>query len=199
MTSAGHLGSFLNITARSHPVAAWSESSRENWWSLIAISLGLAVLRAAVLARAAMGMYKVTVFYPDLGTATQIVEGPYVRAVGWLDAGHSFSCGQLDGRVRDRITMFSRAWSASVSALGWPVAAGPHLCDFCRSFRASGTFGVPDSEILYVCPEMIAHYVEAHSYLPPAGFVAAILRSPLPGSAEYDPAVSAFRRVLGPA
>ncbi|WP_455682030.1 DUF7919 family protein [Streptomyces violaceus] len=33
------------------------------------------------------------------------------------------------------------------------------------------------SGVAYAAPELIAHYVEAHGYLPPADFVAAVLSS----------------------
>jgi hypothetical protein len=92
-----------------------------------------------------------------MSTTTQIASGPFIRAVGWLDASHPFPTGPLDGALLDRIYAFADAWSASVRALGWPVAAGPHTCELCGAFRASGNFGVPAGEVLFVCPEMIGH------------------------------------------
>ena len=37
-----------------------------------------------------------------------------------------------------------------------------------------------------MAPELVVHYVERHRYCPPAGFVDAILRSPLPDTEEYQ-------------
>jgi hypothetical protein len=49
--------------------------------------------------------------------------------------------------------------------------------------------------LLFVAPEMVAHYVEAHHYRPPAQFITAVTESPLPGTDEYRAAVASFRRV----
>jgi len=108
-----------------------------------------------------------------------MLDGPHVRAVGWLDATHSFSTGPVEAAVLDRIRAFAQAWRLSVEALEWPCAAGDHTCELCGSFEASGNLGVPAGDILFVCPEMIAHYVGNHDYLPPKEFVDAILRAPL--------------------
>ena len=132
-------------------------------------------------------------YYPDLGTSAQIASGPHVRAVGWLDAEHAFTTGRLDDQVIERIRAFARAWGASIEALGWPAAAGGHQCELCEAVWAGGNFGVPQGDILFVCPEMIAHYVADHAYAPPAEFVAAITSSELPGSDAYAKAVAPFR------
>ncbi len=70
---------------------------------------------------------------------------------------------------------------------------GPHQCELCHSFMASGNIGVPTGDLLYVAPEMLAHYITAHRYAPPAEFVAALMASPLPGTPEYHDAVARFR------
>jgi hypothetical protein len=132
-------------------------------------------------------------YFPDLGTITQIASGPHVRAVGWLDEAHAFSTGSVDTSVVARIQAFADEWGASVEALGWPVAAGPHTCNLCGRYRASGNFGVPCGDVLFVCPEMIAHYVAEHEYRPPDQFITAITRSDLPGSKGYAVSVCTFR------
>jgi hypothetical protein len=131
--------------------------------------------------------------FADMGTSSMMAAGSHVRAVGWLDARHAFPTGRLDAAVVDRIGAFANSWRLSVVALEWPCAAGSHTCELCGSFESSGNLGVPAGEILFVCPEMIAHYVGAHDYVPPKEFVEAINRAPLPGSAEYTAAVSRFR------
>ena len=77
-----------------------------------------------------------------------------------------------------------------------PIEAGSgrisHLQP-CGTSRASGTFGVPHGDILFVCPEMLAHYVVDHAYLPPAESVAAIMRFETPGSDAYKTAFATFR------
>ena len=57
---------------------------------------------------------------------------------------------------------------------------------------ASGTFGVPAGDKIYYCPEMIAHYVADHAYLPPPEFVQAIMACPLPGTPEYADVAEPF-------
>jgi hypothetical protein len=69
---------------------------------------------------------------------------------------------------------------------------GVHTCELCGSFKAGGNLGVPGDGVLYVAPEMIAHYVSAHGYLPPDEFVQAVSVSPLPGTEEYERAVRAI-------
>jgi hypothetical protein len=131
-------------------------------------------------------------FYPDLGNETQIARGPHVRAVGWLSVGQPFSVGHVAHAFAERLRDFAERWTHSVQALRWPVAAGFHECEFCSAFRCDGNFGVPSGPILFVCPEMIAHYVDAHAYEPPRLFIDAVLAGPLPGTEEYVRVVAPF-------
>jgi hypothetical protein len=112
-----------------------------------------------------------------------------------LGAGHAFPVGESPSGFQERLRAFSRACDESILTLGWGIFAGSHRCEFCRQFNSSLNFGVSASSILYVCPEMISHYVEAHDYLPPTNFITAVLSAPLPGSDEYTRAVQSF---LGP-
>ena len=121
-------------------------------------------------------------YVPDLGTSAGFLTAPFVRAVGWLDASHRYATGNVMHGPRERIALLARTWGESSAALGWPVACGPRLCELCNGFRASGVFGVPSGGVLFVCPAMIAHYVEAHAYLPPEEFLAAVSSAPEPGT-----------------
>jgi len=141
-------------------------------------------------------------YFSDMGTVTMVAEGPHVRAVGWLDAAHAFPTGSVDPRVLDRIRAFANAWGESTTVLEWPVFCGFHECDLCETEEdasgslgvvASGNFGVVDGETLFVCPEMIAHYIADHRYLPPQEFITAILRAELPGTDAYARSVDALR------
>jgi hypothetical protein len=76
---------------------------------------------------------------------------------------------------------------------------GVHTCELCNSNTAGGFIGVPAGPLLYVAPEMVGHYVEAHRYVPPIEFVTAVMKAPLPGSKEYAIAVLQFRQSLGDA
>lgn len=128
-------------------------------------------------------------YYPDLGTSTQIVAGPFVRAVGWLAKGHNYPTGSVTQELKARLKVFTNGWSVCVSVLGWPISVGPHECEFCSGVYAAGTFGVPAGALLYVCPQMLEHYVSAHRYRPPDEFIEALLAAPAPESDEYAEAV----------
>src|SRR4051812_16575626 len=130
--------------------------------------------------------------FADLDTATQIATGPHVRAVGWLSAEHSYPEGSVSESFIARLRTLCAGWNDSVRALRWPVAAGPHTCELCKEFRTSGNLGIPADGVLFVAPEMVAHYVEKHEYLPPREFIQAVLMTPAPGTVEYAQAVKPF-------
>jgi hypothetical protein len=123
-----------------------------------------------------------------------IVSGRYVRAVGWLHRDHPFPRGNTSEEFLDRLHEFATRWRDSTKALGWGTFRGQHGCEFCRGrAKMHGNLGVPAGCVLFVSPEMIAHYVGEHGYTPPAGFVTAVLAAPMPGSEEYKVAVQVFR------
>jgi hypothetical protein len=117
--------------------------------------------------------------YPDLGEECQIACGPRVRAVGWLAEGHELTRGEVDAEVVEKL--------AHLREDGWVhvVACGPHLCELCRNARESRNILVPASDVLYVAPAMIVHYIEEHAYRPPAEFIAAVLACPAPLTDAY--------------
>jgi hypothetical protein len=134
-------------------------------------------------------------YFPDLGTKTQIDTGDHVRAIGWLSRSHPFSEGEVPPDFADRLRALCEKWSAGLEALWWPAAGGFHECELCGNYRASGNIGVPAGPFLFVAPQMIFHYVEVHRYVPPDAFVQAVLTCPAPGSAEYARAVASFREI----
>jgi hypothetical protein len=132
-------------------------------------------------------------YFPDMGTATMIDVGNHIRAVGWLHADRPFSQGPPPPDFVTRLREFAQLWWPSTEALGWGLFMGGHRCEFCHNFGAGGNFGVPDGDLLFAAPEMIAHYVEHHQYCPPNPFIVAVLNSPLPDTPEYRKAVEPFR------
>jgi hypothetical protein len=130
--------------------------------------------------------------FADLDTTTQIARGPHVRGIGWLSANHPYPKGRSSEAFIARLRALCERWGESVRALHWPVAGGPHTCELCNDFRTAGNVGVPAGAALFVAPEMVAHYVEKHGYLPPQEFVDAVLTSPTPGTAAYADAVKPF-------
>jgi hypothetical protein len=133
-------------------------------------------------------------WFPDLGTVTMIVSGEHVRAIGWLSHEHPFPVGNVPIEFLGRLQCFASTWGDSIDALDWPIFCGGHDCELCGGSWMSGNFGVPYGDLLFVAPEMIAHYVQAHHYRPPAQFITALMESPLPGTDEYRAAVAPFRR-----
>jgi len=72
--------------------------------------------------------------------------------------------------------------------------AGRHDCDLCQfEGEASGANNlfIPGNGFLYVCPELIVHYVNAHGYSSPAEFCEALLRCPAMRSLDYLKAILA--------
>jgi len=134
-------------------------------------------------------------WFPDLGTVTMIDAGEHVRAVGWLSDAQPFPVGDVPGEFLTRLQEFSRRWSDSAIALGWGSFMGYHDCELCGGSMASGNFGVPWGNFLFVAPQMVPHYIEVHRYCPPHQFIRAVMESPLPGTEEYGVAVARFREL----
>ena len=104
-------------------------------------------------------------------------------AVGWLDTGHPIPTGDLSPLLRDlmidRLT-YAAAW-LQTGTMDW---MGTHDCAFCpgptvplpnNALWGSGEFRVTGkSGTVFVAPSLVAHYVEAHQYSPPAEFTEAV-------------------------
>jgi len=105
-----------------------------------------------------------------------------LRAVGWLQRDRWYPVGEIDAEVFAKLVELARdPWQ--------PVGtAGAHPCDLCRyEPEASGSANlfVPGDCILYVCPVLITHYMNAHGYAPPAAFCRAVLACPARRSMDY--------------
>jgi hypothetical protein len=133
-------------------------------------------------------------YIPDLETRSPVTRGSWVRAIGWLAQNEAVPTGVSPHAFADRLRHLCSASFQSAEALGWPVAAGLHVCELCGAFQAGGNIGIPGPGVLFVAPEMIHHYVSAHAYRPPDEFVLAVLSCPEPGSEAYAAAVRSFRR-----
>jgi hypothetical protein len=131
-------------------------------------------------------------YVADLATDSPIARGPWVRAVGWLAKASPGARGPSPPDFVERLRVLCDRSSESAEALNWPVSAGLHACDFCEAYHSGGNIGVPDGHLLFVAPDMIAHYVSQHGYAPPRAFVEAVLRCPMPGTPEYAKAVRGF-------
>jgi hypothetical protein len=112
---------------------------------------------------------------------------PALRAIGWLERGKPFPVGEVQPEVHAALAELARDPWAPVHCLGW------HDCDLCSCEPANGAANlfVPGNGVIYVCPVLITHYMNAHGYRPPECFCEAVLRCPPMGSMEYLRAIIA--------
>jgi hypothetical protein len=103
--------------------------------------------------------------------------GATMRTVGWLEAGRPHPTGPVGTPLAQRVFL-SRLDAAAAAPTG-PYFAGTHSCGLCpdgTGARGSGEIRVRSAHgsTVLVAPALIAHYVRAHDYRPPDGFVAAV-------------------------
>jgi hypothetical protein len=136
-------------------------------------------------------------YFPDLARQTMgaLGSGEHVRAIGWLHPDHPYTRGEVPAAFLERLKQFVAQSAASARALCFGAYGGWHTCEFCHQARGSSNFGVPADDILYIAPGMIVHYIEVHGYCPPAEFIAAVMRSPLPESEDYQLITEPFWRL----
>lgn len=126
-------------------------------------------------------------FIADLEPYDYYPGAPQALAVGWLDSGEPFTAGACPQDVRDRLEGLSRE----------PVhlTRGYHYCQFCMTTAGPGLllradinlYEDPDvargngeiwltspSGTNFAAPALIAHYIDAHSYIPPGVFIEAV-------------------------
>jgi len=103
-------------------------------------------------------------------------------AVGWLERGTPFPTGAADIRV------YRRLQELALDPFQLFVAGGSHGCTLCQfePEKAGGAnLFIPGAGFLFVAPELIVHYMNAHAYLPPNAFGQAVLSCPDMRSMEY--------------
>jgi len=110
--------------------------------------------------------------------------------VGWLAAGHDFPQAAPRDAVLDQLWRFCKVSVVQMR--------GIHECELCsiEAFRAEhngetlllGTSEIrvlsPEGDV-YAAPTLVYHYVKAHRYLPPAGFLSALEHGPCPPEPAY--------------
>ena len=111
-----------------------------------------------------------------------------LRSIGWLERGQSYRTARVEQPIYLRLLELCRdPWQPF-------VAAGIHECQLCQyEPTASGGSNVfvPGNGFLYVCPQLITHYMNCHGYAPPDEFCAAVLACPAMRSNEYRRAILA--------
>jgi hypothetical protein len=108
--------------------------------------------------------------------------GETLLAVGWLERAKPFPTGATPPDVYARLReLIVNPWQPFVSA-------GVHECALCQfhgEAQGSDNLFIPDGRVIYVCPALIAHYINAHHYRPPEEFCRAVLKCPDTRSMEY--------------
>ena len=102
-------------------------------------------------------------------------------SVGWLQSEKPFQTGKSSKEFYERLIEQSKnPWI-------FCVFCGPHECDLCQFVGESGSLNIfiPHNGKIYVCPQLITHYINAHHYLPPTEFIEAVLACPPQCSMEY--------------
>jgi hypothetical protein len=116
-----------------------------------------------------------------------------VTAVGWLERGMDYP----KGRVSDEF--FAALVRLCVNPWQPAAALGRHECTLCQftggpatvRYRdrtvpiGSANVFLPTADGVYVSPNMIVHYVDAHEYQPPAIFQRAVMECPEMRSMAY--------------
>lgn len=152
-------------------------------------------------------------FFEDLSpcmyVAASLAAGEKLKAVGWLAWGHPYTLRQLQLQE----TRFGQLLRLLVDPWEPLCFMGSHECEFCPEeplqdlethyrrhrierdglvvhFGANNLY-VPADGCVYVAPSMIAHYVDVHSYEPPAVFWEAVMNCPEMGSETYRQALIA--------
>ena len=100
-------------------------------------------------------------------------------AIGWLDQVVPFTLGAIDPKVLERLSILLENPFEPGQCLGF------HQCDICQGQFGSRNLFIPGRGFLYVCPELIIHYIEKHNYLPPEPFCAAVMHCPDIRSRKY--------------
>ena len=107
---------------------------------------------------------------------------PTLRAIGWLECGKPFPTGKVQPDAYEALCQMAKQPWEPATALGW------HTCDLCLGEPSATGFKnlfIPGDGVVYVCPELVTHYMSVHRYQPPECFCDAVLQCPPIGSVEY--------------
>ena len=108
----------------------------------------------------------------------------FLRAVGWLEPGNVYTRWTVDPHVLAKLTDLLRHPWQPCHPMGF------HHCDLCPRELSEHKVGVnnlfiPGDGFLYVCPELIPHYINDHQYSPATEFCEAVMACPPMNSRTY--------------
>ena len=90
-----------------------------------------------------------------------------VRSVGWLGRDVPRT-GRVPAVLVEALQHYRSAAFHDDGDLG------SHVCEICGSKAGRGEFWIEWADIRYVLPTLVTHYIDAHDYLPPDEFLAAL-------------------------
>jgi hypothetical protein len=104
-----------------------------------------------------------------------------LRSIGWLANDQRFTTGATPAHA------FAVLKELLVNPWQPAVVSGIHECELCQYDRPAGcnNLFVPNGATIFVCPELIAHYIAVHRYRPPDKFLSALMACPNTRSLEY--------------
>jgi hypothetical protein len=104
-----------------------------------------------------------------------------LRAVGWLTKDVAFPIGTMDAEAFDELKdLMNDPWQPM-------VCCGVHHCELCQFDPPCGQkiLFVPNGSLIFVCPDLIVHYIAAHHYRPPDEFIKAVAVCPNTRTKKY--------------
>jgi len=106
----------------------------------------------------------------------------HILAVGWLEKCSNFTIGPTPEPVYQRLQLFAKnPWQPF-------VALGYHECELCQHVgerQGTANIYIPFEGRIFVAPELITHYINAHFYQPPSVFCEAVMACPAMDSMDY--------------
>jgi hypothetical protein len=104
-----------------------------------------------------------------------------LTAIAWLTNDVAFSTGKTPDESYAKLKLLLiDPWQPM-------IFGGCHDCELCQFDRPYGhsNLFVPNGSLIFVCPEMILHYIAAHHYRPPDQFLAAVAECPNTHTMDY--------------
>jgi|GEM_PF-820585 len=112
--------------------------------------------------------------------------------IGWLHHAMPHPKGQTSEEFLNRLWFFTRALAVRSDDLCCGLCALGDASELLEIHQGKGMLlgkgelRIFGKEHVYACPDSLFHYVKGHNYLPPNGFIEAVMTGPPPDTAEYQ-------------
>jgi hypothetical protein len=151
-------------------------------------------------------------YQPDGLPSTYGEQSEQRLAAGWLSAAHPFAPAKVGDKYEHEL--FCDRLFVACATRRVAIMRGYHRCDLCDPPRdestqeerhgervrlGNGEVHVADPDgVKWTAPTLVYHYVVAHGYCPPSGFIAGILTGDIDVPVPSPVGVSQSAGVLGP-